>query len=54
MKKTHCAKCKVKLDKNNTKTYNGTTYGQCKKCIIQKVKEHNKKRQKAIKDSKWF
>ena len=52
--KTHCTDCDIKLTKETQKVYGGVKYGQCKKCIIKKQKKHNDKRQKAIKDNKWF
>ena len=52
--KTKCTDCGVKLTKKTQRTYNGIIYGQCKECIKNKVKKHNEKRKKALKDSKWF
>lgn len=52
--KTECTDCGVKLTKKTQRIYNGIKYGQCKKCIKDKVNKHNEKRKKALKDSKWF
>ena len=52
--KTHCNKCGVELTKKTQKIYNGVKYGQCRDCILKKVKKHNAKRKKALKNSKWF
>jgi|6_EtaG_2_1085325.scaffolds.fasta_scaffold75905_3 late competence protein required for DNA uptake (superfamily II DNA/RNA helicase) len=52
--KTHCTECGAELTKKTQRIYNGVKYGQCRECIIKKVKKHNDKRKKALKESKWF
>ena len=53
-KPKNCKDCAVKLDKDNMIKKSGVTYGRCKECNNKYLAEYNKKRQKRLKESKWF
>ena len=52
--KLNFTECGIELTKKTRKIYGGVKYGQCRDCILKKVKKHNAKRKKALKNSKWF
>ena len=43
----------VELNKDNKKTYLGTTYSSCKKCIHKKQLKYSRNRQKLTNQSNW-
>ena len=49
-----CKTCGCLLNKETRKIYMGIKYLHCKKCLSKKAAKHNKRRKKALKDSKWF
>lgn len=49
----NCKKCGVELNKDNKKTYLGTTYSSCKKCIHKKQLKYSRNRQKLTNQSNW-
>ena len=51
---TNCMDCKIELDKETKVRQQGVTNRRCRKCHNKYIGEYNKKRQKALKDSKWF
>ena len=51
-----CNVCKKELTKENKKLVNGGLYKshRCKACYNKKIAVYNKKRQKALKEAKWY
>jgi len=51
---TECSDCEEVLTEKNRVRYLGRILMRCKSCQKKNVQKYNKKRAKALKDSKWF
>ena len=52
----NCKKCEKEITNKNRKIVNGGLYKSrvCKPCYNAKISVYNKKRQQALKESRWF
>ena len=53
-KPSNCNLCDVELTPKNWRHYMGRVDTRCKKCVNDKIKKYNDKRQKILKQDKWF
>ena len=49
-----CIKCNNKIEKDNIKLIGMYKIKTCRICYNKNMNERNKKRMKALKESKWF